>query len=682
MISQARKLVADRYFRELFSGSSTVLLTKLLGVALSYAFILIISRNYGAASTGAFTLATTIAILFSLVGRLGLDMALLRFVAEYLSRNREDLAQQIFKKALRLIIPCTFILSIILFFSSETIAGHLFKKPRLATAFQVISIAVLPMALLLTQSEVLRARKRNFSFSFYQTIAIPLFSILIIAVLRRFTRDAVVPTVSYALAAVVGAALALFLGNNGFSRSAPSPPEQMRSADLLHVSLPMMVSNTLIFIMFWIDTIVIGVFRPEAEVGVYSVALRVVTLSNIILFSIAGVAAPKLVEYHAKNDKRSFERIVGMSARINFWASLPIFGVFAIAPMFLMRLFGGDFEHGALVLLILAAGQFINTVSGPAGLILQMTGNERVFQKIVIGTIALNAALDIILIPSYGISGAALASTVGMFFWNAAAVFSVKSIHGIWTFYIPLLRKYVKWNWAWDLDSALRYEKAVSLVKRLKPQTVVEVGSGNWGISFYAKYPCFAVDVAFDESAKPPLQRRILASGTQLPFSNASTDFVISTDMLEHVPANQRLLVINEMFRIVKPEGLVYIAVPVGEQSSQADRRVNAAFHSRKGKPHPMLRDHIAHGLPSRGELIRQVRAEAKKLGWSVAVEENTPISLWEWNLMWFGVERWVPGLRHFQRMILQPLYPALRRIKSADNYRIVLIAKNDKRLI
>src|SRR5574341_1271725 len=129
MISKARKLVADRYFRELFSGSSTVLLAKLLGVALSYAFILIISRNYGAASTGAFTLATTIAILFSLVGRLGLDMALLRFVAEYLSRNREDLAQQIFKKALLLIIPCTFILSVILFYRRRPLPAIFLKSP-------------------------------------------------------------------------------------------------------------------------------------------------------------------------------------------------------------------------------------------------------------------------------------------------------------------------------------------------------------------------------------------------------------------------------------------------------------------------------------------------------------------------------------------------------------------------
>ncbi|GAB64081.1 hypothetical protein KSU1_D0772 [Candidatus Jettenia caeni] len=238
-----------------------------------------------------------------------------------------------------------------------------------------------------------------------------------------------------------------------------------------------------------------------------------------------------------------------------------------------------------------------------------------------------------------------------------------------------LIHRYVNWNWNWNLDSALRYKKAISIIKKIKPITIVEIGSGSRGISAYLKYPSFGIDIAFDRVISTALQRRIKALGTKLPFHNRSIDFVISTDMLEHVNAAMRPSVIKEMFRIVKVSGVIYITVPVGQESENADCRVNKAYKRKHGVAHPMLRDHIKYGLPCAKEIINLVEIEASNLGWSMTVFENTPVSLWEWNLMWFGVERWMLGLRHFQRPILQLLYPFLMRIKSKSNYRIIIIA-------
>lgn len=70
---------------------------------------------------------------------------------------------------------------------------------------------------------------------------------------------------------------------------------------------------------------------------------------------------------------------------------------------------------------------------------------------------------------------------------------------------------------------------------------------------------------------------------------------------------------------------------------------------------------------------------EAVPIGWGISCCESTPIWIWDWNLRAFAVERWIPGLRHFQRPLVQWAYPMLKRLKSRDNYRTTIIAARKK---
>lgn len=242
-----------------------------------------------------------------------------------------------------------------------------------------------------------------------------------------------------------------------------------------------------------------------------------------------------------------------------------------------------------------------------------------------------------------------------------------------------LARHYINWNWMWNLDAAVRYEEAVRVIKRKKPRVIIEVGSGsNRGISAFSGHPSFGIDLDFNMKVAPGIQRRIRGSGAQLPCASRCADFLISTDVLEHIPPQLRAATIKEMFRVIKKDGVIYITVPVGNVSEEADERVNNAYMKQHKKPHVMLRDHVDNKLPDAGEIVRLVKNEALDLGWKVKYTENMPIWLWELNLRVFAVERWIPGLRHFQRLLLQWAYPFFKTIKSDKNYRIVIVASGD----
>ena len=78
----------DNNLKEIFVGSSLAFSLNILGLLCGFAFTLFITRNLGADAMGIFSLSYTVLVIFVVIGRLGFDTALLRFVADYSSTNR------------------------------------------------------------------------------------------------------------------------------------------------------------------------------------------------------------------------------------------------------------------------------------------------------------------------------------------------------------------------------------------------------------------------------------------------------------------------------------------------------------------------------------------------------------------------------------------------------------------
>jgi O-antigen/teichoic acid export membrane protein len=87
-----------------------------------------------------------------------------------------------------------------------------------------------------------------------------------------------------------------------------------------------------------------------------------------------------------------------------------------------------------VALLILVFSQLINTMSGSVGVILNMTGKEKVFRNILSIALVINITLNILLIPRFGIEGAAIASATSLVFWNLYSVYYVYREYNILAF--------------------------------------------------------------------------------------------------------------------------------------------------------------------------------------------------------------------------------------------------------
>ena len=99
--------------------------------------------------------------------------------------------------------------------------------------------------------------------------------------------------------------------------------------------------------------------------------------------------------------------------------------LFFFGEWLIINIFGETYVRGFDALCLIMIGQLINATMGSVGLFLSMCGFEKDTLKAIVLSTVINVYLNLILIPQYGIVGAALASLVSVAVWNIMLVFQV-----------------------------------------------------------------------------------------------------------------------------------------------------------------------------------------------------------------------------------------------------------------
>ncbi|MDN5851202.1 MAG: polysaccharide biosynthesis C-terminal domain-containing protein [Nitrococcus sp.] len=180
-------------------------------------------------------------------------------------------------------------------------------------------------------------------------------------------------------------------------------------------ALPLALIGGLSLINKHMDILMLGMFNDSADVGRYRVAVQGGMLVAFGMQAVSLAVAPHFARLHSKGDSSRLQNLVTMSGRGIVFLTLPVATVLIIfGKEILAIVFGTPFAAASVPLAILAVGQLINAATGPAATLLNMTGNERHVARGVGGAAALNVILNLLLIPPFGINGAAVA-TAGSF---------------------------------------------------------------------------------------------------------------------------------------------------------------------------------------------------------------------------------------------------------------------------
>ncbi|SDQ14535.1 flippase [Flagellimonas zhangzhouensis] len=429
------KLETDKNLKELLSGSTVTFVIRIFGLILSYLVVFIVSKKFDAEGTGIYTLTLSFLEIISILGTIGLNVAVLRYVGQFNTVSSEpSILKLLVKNVYKVVFPFSILLAIVIYFNSDYIATNIFGNSTYKNALKICAVVTPFYSINLVNVEYIRGLKILRISEFLRSINRPFLVILVVLILGK---DKLNPVYGLVIAGISGYILSTYFIYNKLRKikSTKAQINELNIGKLLKTSTPMLITSLFTFLLINAATFFIEAYSTSDQVGIFNVCLRIANLVSLILIVVNTIAAPKISElFWAKNFK-GLDKFIQQASKMIFWISLVSILVVITFSNFILGVFGNDFKSGVTTLVYLAIGQAINTISGPAGLFLNMSGNQKTLRNIMAITTIFVLVGYAVLVPDQGIVGAAIVGMVGSFIINVFSVFYVYKKYKILTVY-------------------------------------------------------------------------------------------------------------------------------------------------------------------------------------------------------------------------------------------------------
>tara|TARA_Y100000385_G_scaffold249459_1_gene270843 strand:+ start:15225 stop:16562 length:1338 start_codon:yes stop_codon:yes gene_type:complete len=440
--SYLSKYSRDVHFFELIKGASSTFLLKIVGLLVGYGLAIFITNKFGAFVFGQYVTALLIVEILSIISRLGIDTALVRFISRYVHKGASSLINQLFFKSIALVTLSAVVFTLLLLFFSDYIANFMNLDEEYLL---IVSFSFIPLVLFHMNTQAIRGLKQMMSFSFLNNVAITLFTFILMVVLVAFSSSEKLPIYAYVMSVFVMTISSYFLWF--FHRAKIVDSKQNNSESelstkaLFKVSIPLLLGQSMMLIMGKVDLFMLANMTSSDKVGIYNIVLKLSMLAYMGLMAVNSIAAPKFSEIHSSGDIDALKKIVQQSTKTIFWVTFPVILLFLIFPDTILGVFGDEFKLAVMALIILSISKMFSAISGSVGTFLQMVGKQNVFQNILIFTAIINIVLNYTLIPKYGIDGAAFASAISGVIWNVLMIIYIKKNFGFYSIYFPGIKR-------------------------------------------------------------------------------------------------------------------------------------------------------------------------------------------------------------------------------------------------
>jgi O-antigen/teichoic acid export membrane protein len=211
-------------------------------------------------------------------------------------------------------------------------------------------------------------------------------------------------------------------------------PKAFAFREWVSISFPVFLVTCFYYILTFMDVLVLQAFRPPNEVAVYFAATKVIAMVAFIYFSVTVAVAHRFAQYNAAGDRNAMAAFVAESIRWTFWPSLAATAAILALGKPILALFGPEYVQGYPLLAILAIGHLARAAVGPVERLLNMLGQQNICALVYAGACALNLIACLVLIPRFGIAGAAIALSLTLSVESAALFWIVKSRLGFHPF--------------------------------------------------------------------------------------------------------------------------------------------------------------------------------------------------------------------------------------------------------
>jgi len=377
------------------------------------------ARVLGTAGYGVFSYALSFAAFFSIFSDIGLGGLLTREAVKHPERTKEYLSTTLIIR-LCLMVPVVIIM---------VIAGEYLTKVPAAKP-------LLPFIVLLLIFDNLR----NFGFSItraenrmeFEAIYTVLSEIFItgLGIFMLFAHPTALGlSAAYAIGSGLGF-VSIVIGLRNYARGAFSYFNRSLVKPMLAAAWPFALIGILSGLLINIDTLLVGWFRTAGELGLYAASQRPIQLLYAIPAIISGSLFPIFSRLTQNKDHVRLRELSEKSLSFLLALAFPIMvGGIILGQAIMVLMYGAAYADGTLSFQILLLTMAVAFTSAITSNFIFAHDKQKVFiLSTGLGALA-NIIFDLVLIPTHGINGSAVATLIAMSALNGVLWIAMKKIN-------------------------------------------------------------------------------------------------------------------------------------------------------------------------------------------------------------------------------------------------------------
>jgi O-antigen/teichoic acid export membrane protein len=405
---------------------------RIAAVGIEFLCLLVLARVFKADAYGTYALVMSGIAIAAVPATVGFDRLLVRELAAYHASNDWPRLKGLLRRGVQVVGIASLVVAAALWAGTRMLPGTDSALAAQSLQFAIVLVPILAFA------RVRQATLQGFGHVVAGQLPEAIVQPTILMALAGITAVSLqLPRAAeFALVLqVIASTSALVLGAVLQRRYLPPGPREAYPVYLtrqwLTTGLNFMWLVGMSAVLTNIDTILVGALMSPADAGVYRVASQLAMFVGLPLTAVSVAMAPGMAAMHAtgrrvelQSQSRAAARLIGLGAGgITFLIAI-------IGPQ-VLQAFGPQFGRGFDAALVLAVAYLFHSAMATSGYQLLMSGHERLVAVLFsVGTL-LNMAGLLLLVPLYGLVGAAIAGGVSLCFVSAALALLARRLVGI-----------------------------------------------------------------------------------------------------------------------------------------------------------------------------------------------------------------------------------------------------------
>jgi O-antigen/teichoic acid export membrane protein len=416
-----------RQAAQIAGGASIVMVGGVAERGVRMVITWLLSNVLGTAGFGVYSFVVTVVSMSQALVPLGADVALTMFGARYLRSQEHGRLKAVLLTSLGMVLLTGPMATFGLWMAIHhglVLQGQVAAGKALMLASGAVGLG----AALAVVMGGLIARKDMVGQAWVQQLGLPLCTLLgvLVVIGADAGLDGVILAFVLAHLMALLAGLVRFWSHFGPLLRQHSVHPEWELGSLLRYALPQTFARVLYRANLWIDIVMLTYLATMADVGIYRVSVALAMLGALPVMASTTMFGPVVAGLVYSGELKKLDALLRIVTRWLIVVAAPLYITVLVLPDIVLSIFDPAYQAGAVALGVLMLGQAIYVACAPAGACLTMAGYSKTNLLNGVLAVSLNIALNMRLIPDYGILGAAYASTIALSFWSLLRVVEVR----------------------------------------------------------------------------------------------------------------------------------------------------------------------------------------------------------------------------------------------------------------